>query len=115
MNLIFVSSPFSDNPERRIEMARGAVTELSSRDPDSIYFSPLLYFPQYLEDSDPVQREKAFEYIFEMIDRSDGIVFVSDVLGWLSPGMNREHDYALDTNDSRYEVEFTTFAVLGVY
>lgn len=119
MNLYFVSTPFSDDPERRIRMAREAVAALFRENPDVIYFSPILYFPQFMDDSDPAQREKAFDYIYEILELCDGAIFVCDTEDYdLSPGMQREFNHLRDCSEriSAYDdtLEFITFAHLGV-
>lgn len=92
MHLVFVSSPFSDDPPRRIEQAKRVMGALVQTTPLSCFFSPVLHFPAFMDEA--TQRDHALAYCREMIFRSDSVLFVVGESGRLSAGQECERAWA---------------------
>lgn len=87
----FICSPFAGDTERNIAYAIECCKEAIKRGYTPI--APHLYFPQFLDDNNPEQREKGLILGREAMKEKCEIVLVGDKYG-ISEGMKGDLDFA---------------------
>ena len=88
-NLIFVCSPFRGDIEHNTELARKYCHQVSEL--GKIPIAPHLYFPQFLNDADPVEREKGIAFGIALMRFCEEVWVFGDVI---SDGMKYEIENA---------------------
>ena len=92
-NMIYVCSPFKgDDIEQNIERARRYCRKIAMT--GRIPFAPHLYFPQFLDDAEPQERERGIDYALKSMWFCSEVWVFGDVI---SEGMRREIDHAKKT------------------
>lgn len=90
MKLIYICSPYAGDVRRNTELARAycaaAVTE------GVIPVAPHLIFPQFLDDSDPKQREIGLMMGLELLNKCEELWLCTQEM---FPGMVLEYKHAL--------------------
>ena len=87
----FICSPFAGDTERNIAYAIECCKEAIKRGYTPI--APHLYFPQFLDDNNPEQREKGLILGREAMKEKCDIVFIGDKYG-ISDGMKGDLEFA---------------------
>lgn len=95
--VILVESPYAGDIQRNSEYARRAMLHVIEQGHTPIV--PHLLYPQVLDDSDPLQRERALEMCAELREQAEEVWFFIDY--GMSSGMLRARD----------ELEFTVALV----
>jgi hypothetical protein len=85
---VFICSPFAGDTVRNILAAQGYCRKAVAE--GHVPMAPHLYFPQFLEDSDPEKREKGMTMGLMWLSHCDEMW----VFGEASPGMKTEIAYA---------------------
>ena len=85
---VFICSPFAGDTVRNILAAQGYCRKAVAE--GHVPMAPHLYFPQFLEDSDPEEREKGMAMGLMWLSYCDEMW----VFGEASPGMKTEIAYA---------------------
>ena len=91
--LVYICSPCRGDYEKN-KMETACICRIvMNHDPDVIPIAPHLYFPQFLDDTDPSERSLGMEAGLELLDMCDELW----VYGLKNPseGMRAEIDYAL--------------------
>lgn len=86
--LVVIESPFAGDIERNLDYLRRCVLNCLSCDENPIASHG--FFPQFLDDNDPVERELGIQLGYEWAYRADYVIFFID-LGW-SSGMIRARE-----------------------
>ena len=88
---IYVASPLrADTPEgieRNRQQAEAHVLLLQAQFPKLRFCAPQSWFPKFLDDNDPKERQFALECGQKLLEFCDGIVFMGDIV---SDGMREE-------------------------
>lgn len=90
--IIFVSSPFSGNVERNIIKAREYCRYVVDR--NHIPLAPHLLFPQFMNDSNLEERNKAISFNLALLKLCDEVWVFGDII---SSGMEEEIEFAKRT------------------
>lgn len=90
MKLVYICSPYAGDITRNTELARACCA--AAVDKGVIPLAPHLLFPQFLDDSDPRQREMGLTMGLELLGKCDELWLCTP---HLSSGMKREYDYAI--------------------
>lgn len=98
----FICSPFAGDTERNITYAIKCCKEAIKRGYTPI--APHLYFPQFLDDNNPEQREKGLILGREAMKEKCDIVFIGDKYG-ISDGMKGDLEFA---KQSKISIEYLT-------
>lgn len=88
-NFIFVCSPFRGDIEHNTEQARKYCRQVSEL--GKIPIAPHLYFPQFLNDADPVERTRGIAFGIALMCFCEEVWVFGDVI---SDGMKHEIKYA---------------------
>ena len=88
-NFIYVCSPFRGSVKHNIEQARKYCRQVSEL--GKIPIAPHLYFPQFLNDADPVERTRGISFGIALMLFCDEVWVFGDVI---SEGMGLEIEYA---------------------
>lgn len=91
--LVYICSKYSGNREENKREAEAICRVVMNHYPDVIPIAPHVYFPQFLDDSDPTERSLGMEAGLALLDMCDEI-WVYDLKN-PSEGMKAEIDYAL--------------------
>lgn len=83
--IILVESPYAGDIQRNSEYARRAMLHVIEQGHTPIV--PHLLYPQVLNDSEPLQRERALEMCADLREQADAVWFFVDY--GISPGMER--------------------------
>ena len=94
--IVYICSPLRGNYEQNIKNARNYCRETMLRHPDVVPLAPHIYFTQFLNDHDPIERSLGIDAGIELLKICDEIW----VFGVESPseGMRREMEYAMRHN-----------------
>jgi hypothetical protein len=92
---IYVSYPYSDNPDRRIREVRKIVRELMKHRDGFVLFIPHFAFHAFNKD---YGEETADEHCIELLAVSDMLCVCLPKGRPLTRGMKKERDYALEHN-----------------
>lgn len=90
--MIYVCSPFKGDIEHNIEQARQYCRRVIKT--GKIPFAPHLYFPQFLDDTDPQERKQGIKYAIHMMRFCTEVWVFGDVV---SDGMRLEIEHANKT------------------
>ncbi len=88
-NFVYVCSPFRGDVERNVEQARNYCRQISEL--GKIPIAPHLYFPQFLNDADPIERTRGISFGIALMCFCDEVWVFGDVI---SEGMGLEIEYA---------------------
>lgn len=87
MRRVIIESPFgSDDPQtlrENIAYARACANDCVQR--GEVPFASHLFFPQFMDDKDPAQRQMGIEMGYDFWEKADLVIFYMDK--GLSPGM----------------------------
>ena len=89
MKLVYIASPYAGDVQANTEAAKGYCR--AALEEGAIPIAPHLLYPQFLEDSDPAERNLGLRAGLELLARCDEL--------WVcgpenSPGMSREIQFA---------------------
>ncbi|HBL84716.1 MAG: DUF4406 domain-containing protein [Clostridiales bacterium GWF2_38_85] len=85
MPLVYIASPYSSETEYNTEKARDYCRFAVSR--GAIPLAPHLHYPQFMDDSDKVQRELGLRFALILLNKCDELWAFGDTV---SDGMSRE-------------------------
>ena len=83
--IAYIASPYSGNPERNTERARGYCRFAVSK--GAIPFAPHLLYPQFMDDDDKEQRELGIRFALILLSKCDELWVFGDKI---SEGMSLE-------------------------
>ncbi|MGN1130225.1 MAG: hypothetical protein ACI4Q8_02645 [Ruminococcus sp.] len=89
---VFICSPYRDNPVTYTELTKEACREVTLNT-SYIPLAPHLYFTSFLQDNDPVERNKGIKAGLEWLEQCSA-VFVIKFNRKVSDGMLKEINYA---------------------
>lgn len=89
---IYICSPFRGDYEQNTENAKSFCEVLMKNLPDVVPIAPHLYFPQFLDDTDPKERKLGLEAGIALLDKCDEIWVYG--IGTESEGMKAEIAHA---------------------
>jgi hypothetical protein len=87
---VFICSPFAGDTVRNILRAQGYCRKAVAE--GHVPYAPHLYFPQFLDDKTPQERERGMKLGLSWLSYCDEMW----VFGELSPGMQTEIAYAAE-------------------
>jgi len=90
--MIYICSPFRGDTQNNIEQAQRICHRVAMK--QFIPFAPHLYFPQFLNDDNPQEREFGIETALEMMNMCSELWVFGDVI---SDGMKAEITHASKT------------------
>ena len=90
--LVYICSPFRGNYEENTKNARTFCEVVMKYFPDTVPIAPHLYFPQFLDDTNPTERSLGMEAGIALLDKCDEIWVYG--LGIESEGMRAEIEHA---------------------
>lgn len=88
-NFVYVCSPFRGDVEHNVERARNYCRQISEL--GKVPIAPHLYFPQFLNDDDPIERLRGISFGLELMLFCEEVWVFGDVI---SEGMRLEIEYA---------------------
>lgn len=89
--LVYICSPFSGDTEANIELAKRFCTHAITH--RKIPLAPHLHYPQFMDDTDPAQRELAMFFNRVLLAKCEALWAY---VGHVSPGMRLEIGWARD-------------------
>lgn len=88
-NFVYVCSPFRGDVEHNVQQARNHCRQISEL--GKIPIAPHLYFPQFLNDADPIERTRGISFGIALMMYCEEVWVFGDVI---SEGMKHEIEYA---------------------
>ena len=89
MKLVYIASPYAGDVQSNTEAAKGYCR--AALEEGAIPISPHLLYPQFLEDSDPAERNLGLKAGLELLARCEELWVCGPEI---SPGMSREIQFA---------------------
>ena len=100
MKLVYIASPYAGDIENNVEAAKRYC--LAAMEEGVTPVAPHLLYPQFLDDSDPVQRSLGTHAGLELLARCDELWVCGPEI---SPGMAREIQFARGLGLPIWQVE----------
>jgi hypothetical protein len=85
MKRVIIESPFAGDIQTNLKYVRQACTDCINR--GEVPFASHMFFPQFLDDNDPKQRQLGIEMGYDFWEKADLVVFYTDF--GISPGMEK--------------------------
>ena len=89
MKLVYIASPYAGDVQANTEAAKGYCR--AALEEGVVPIAPHLLYPQFLEDSDPAERNLGLRAGLELLARCDELWVCGPEI---SPGMSREIQFA---------------------
>ena len=89
MKLVYIASPYAGNVKENTEAAKGYCR--AALEEGVVPIAPHLLYPQFLEDSDPAERNLGLRAGLELLARCEELWVCGPEI---SPGMSREIQFA---------------------
>ena len=109
MKLVYIASPYAGDVQANTEAAKGYCR--AALEEGVVPIAPHLLYPQFLEDSDPAERNLGLRAGLELLARCDELWVCGPEI---SPGMSREIQFAQGLGIPIRQVEPELFMKRGI-